>query len=1132
MAGNWNGTQYLGDATNEAVNGTAANESIFGNQGDDQLFGGDGNDYIDGGTGHDLVDGGNGDDVLTDVGSIPFGFSGLIGHDTLRGGAGNDELRIYSPDTGDQALGGAGSDLLRLWISYGGSSGLPFGTPITLTLGPNGATSQLQINGINALVVGGIETLYYFGGDTLDFITGAAGHDYLFGGIGDDHLFGGDGNDTIDGGSGVQDLDGGNGTDYLSFDVSGATTVMRIFDPATVNLGAFGSARNFEFFDNVMLGSGNDIVDITQSRSVTLATGGGNDRITIGDFGSNINAGLGDDIINCGNGYDEVDGGDGNNQARLGGGDDEYAHEFTRLYLGSETVWGELGNDGIYTAAGTDTAYGGDGNDTIYVGRNNDQAYGGLGNDNIRGEDGTDSLYGGGGNDTLNGDVDALSGNALIEADFLDGGLGDDSLIGGYGADTLIGGTGNDVLSIGPNTSNTTTDLNVDQIFGGAGIDKLAVYGPNYYMTQVVTVILGATTLVQFDGVTVATATGMEALDISAYGGGNHHIEGGGQADLVRSGHGNDLIVGFGGNDTLESSFGADTIYAGSGDDVIRNVEVGGADILDAGAGNDTVILALPYLSQSMDAGVSQIDGGAGFDTLVINSTDRNITFTGAALFEGAIKIADITGFEAITYYGTATGTTMTGTNNNDTLLGFGGNDTLVGLNGNDWLDGGANDDLVQGGGGNDTLTAGGGTDTLLGGGGDDLITLVTDGLVDSLDGGAGLDQLRINFGAASPIVMTGSAGGGGTISAGGVLQANIAGFEVVVAVGTGVGNDVMIGGSGNDTLTLYGGGDSANTGNGDDTVQLYIDGFADQINLGGGIDRITGVQITAGDVYFSLGGTTTVTLGGVLVSTWKGVESFDFSLGSGDDTVQGGALDDRILMGNGANAAQMRGGNDAVSLNLDALADTVDGGAGADRLTIYGGATAISVDVSVPGVVTVDEGGLLRITATSFEAFDIYGGYGAGAGDILAGLGGDDLLFGNAGADTISGGGGNDSISGGADADVLTGGAGADSFTFNSALDAAIGAVLDRITDFQQGSDLVSLSQMDANLLNGTFSNEAFSFIGALAFGGVAGELRFVQDVPNNQTLIEGDQNGDGTADFRMALTGLYTMTAVDFGL
>ena len=862
-------------------------------------------------------------------------------------------MRIYSPDTGDQVFGGGGTDLLRLWVSYGTAGGLPSGTPINLTLGPNGATSQLQINGINALVLGGIERLYYFGGDSVDFINAAAGNDYLAGCAGDDHLFGGDGNDKIFNG--------------------------------------------------------------------------------------------------CGN----------------------------------------------------------------------DRSFGGIGNDDIRGEDGTDSLYGGDGNDQLNGDADALSGLSLIENDFLDGGLGDDILTGGQGMDTLIGGLGNDTLVVGPNTSNASTDLLVDQLSGGAGIDKLSVYGPNYFMTQQVTVILGATTLVQFDGVTVASASQIEVLDISAYGGGSHRIEGGGQADLVRTGHGNDLIISFGGNETLESTFGSDTIHAGSGNDVIRYVQVGGNDIIDAGAGNDAVILSLPYLNQTLEPGVSQISGGAGFDVLTISSTDRSITFTGAALFDGATKIADLTGFESVVYYGSAAGAATTGTNNNDTLNG---------LNGNDVLDGGANDDLLQGGGGNDTLAAGGGLDTLLGGGGDDLVTLVADGLADSLDGGAGLDRLTVNFGLAAPVVMTGSLGGGGGISAGGVLQASHAGFEILSAIGSG-GSDVLIGGSGNDTLTLYGGGDSATTGNGDDLVSLTLDALADVINLGGGIDRITAYQSLAGDVVLNFGGTTTLTIGGALVSSWQGLESFSLNLGAGNDTVQGSGGDNYASLGTGANAVQMAGGNDIVATTLDALADTLAGGAGTDRLTLYGGATGFVMDSSVPGVVSVTDGGQLQLTATGFEGFDAYGGYGAGAADDLAGTGGDDRLIGNAGLDVLSGGGGNDTLAGGADADLMTGGAGADQFQFYSSSDALIGAVLDEVTDFQQGADVLNLAGIDANTPNGLV-NDSFSFIGGVAFGGVAGQLRAVQDVAGSRTLVEGDTNGDGTADFRIALGGVFTLTSADFVL
>lgn len=74
-----------------------------------------------------------------------------------------------------------------------------------------------------------------------------------------------------------------------------------------------------------------------------------------------------------------------------------------------------------------------------------------------------------------------------------------------------------------------------------------------------------------------------------------------------------------------------------------------------------------------------------------------------------------------------------------------------------------------------------------------------------------------------------------------------------------------------------------------------------------------------------------------------------------------------------------------------------------------------------------------------------------AGA-NALTGTGQDDILSGGAGADTLSGGAGNDVIADGVGLDLLTGGAGADTFIL-----AADGAV-DRITDFQRGTDSVTL--------------------------------------------------------------------------
>ncbi len=53
-------------------------------------------------------------------------------------------------------------------------------------------------------------------------------------------------------------------------------------------------------------------------------------------------------------------------------------------------------------------------------------------------------------------------------------------------------------------------------------------------------------------------------------------------------------------------------------------------------------------------------------------------------------------------------------------------------------------------------------------------------------------------------------------------------------------------------------------------------------------------------------------------------------------------------------------------------------------------------------------------------------------------------------------------------------------------------------------------------------------SFIGAGAFTGVAGELR--QLASGSQTILEGDVNGDGIADFQIAFNGTLVFGSGDF--
>ena len=181
----------------------------------------------------------------------------------------------------------------------------------------------------------------------------------------------------------------------------------------------------------------------------------------------------------------------------------------------------------------------------------------------------------------------------------------------------------------------------------------------------------------------------------------------------------------------------------------------------------------------------------------------------------------------------------------------------------------------------------------------------------------------------------------------------------------------------------------------------------------------------------------------------------------------------------------------------------------------------------------------------------------GGGQGrDILFGRGGDDALYGDAGFDTLLGGDGEDDLFGGAgddrlvggigddelygDAghdkllggdgqDTLTGGAGAERFVFLDGETAATWSGADVITDLSQAEgDLIRLKAIDADTT--LAGDQRFMFIGGGAFTGAARELHYVHDGGN--TYIEGDTDGNGTADFVIALTGTITLTVADFVL
>ena len=411
----------------------------------------------------------------------------------------------------------------------------------------------------------------------------------------------------------------------------------------------------------------------------------------------------------------------------------------------------------------------------------------------------------------------------------------------------------------------------------------------------------------------------------------------------------------------------------------------------------------------------------------------------------------------------------------NAIIDGTPGDDHIVGTTDNDVILGNADQDVIYGGLGNDSLHGGTGNDLLFGEDGNDF--LFGDDGDDRLWGGTGNDIFVGGAGADN------FAGGAGVDTV--RYETSAAGIHVDLAFNIATGGDAagdsfssieaVIGSRFNDTLNGDGAANTLSGGSGNDTIDGG-DGN-DTLDGGEGNDALTG--------------------------------------GLGNDVLHGGAGNDRLwgTVGN----------------------DTLDGGAGADVLA--GGAGIDTVDYSTsPSAVTADlfagtgSGG----TAEGDTMSSIENAIGSAFNDILTGSNdanqlfggaGDDRLLGGYGNDRLDGGSGNDILIGAEGSDVLAGGSGADTFVFVLASDSAPGSE-DQITDFSRldvsQADHIDLSLIDAD--SNTFgSDQAFTYVGAAAFTGTVGELRYADH------FLEGDVNGDGAADLRVYVN-VASLSAQDF--
>lgn len=335
----------------------------------------------------------------------------------------------------------------------------------------------------------------------------------------------------------------------------------------------------------------------------------------------------------------------------------------------------------------------------------------------------------------------------------------------------------------------------------------------------------------------------------------------------------------------------------------------------------------------------------------------------------------------------------------------------------------------------------------------------------------------------------------------------------------TGTVTGGVIGTSGNDNFFVRGGTVSAalSGGMGDDT---YVIGASDVVIAEDNQPGNSSQDFVYSTVSYRLA---------------TGLENLILE---GDAAITGGgnALQNLIIGSTADNRLIGRLGNDT----LDGLEgnDLLRGGAGNDLLTdtsegnctLNGGEGFDVVQFLSTDAVVVN---LVSGTASGAQSGDdvltrIEGVTTGSGNDILTGSNAAELFQAGVGDDRLIGGGGADTLVGDLGRDSMTGGGQNDMFVFRQTLESAVGANLrDVITDFVANGDVMDLLAMDAAVAD---LNDTFTFVGTASLAGGAGRLRFEQIVAEAITLVEGDVNGDGLADFQIELRGLVTLTADNF--
>ncbi|ABC89539.1 rhizobiocin/RTX toxin and hemolysin-type calcium binding protein [Rhizobium etli CFN 42] len=427
---------------------------------------------------------------------------------------------------------------------------------------------------------------------------------------------------------------------------------------------------------------------------------------------------------------------------------------------------------------------------------------------------------------------------------------------------------------------------------------------------------------------------------------------------------------------------------------------------------------------------------------------------------------------------------------------------------------GNAADNVITGGTGSDRLDGKAGADTLIGGAGDDQYTVdsLNDVVIEAAGGGVDTIWTDLNtysLAGIANIENLSFSGGGNSTGTGNSLDNIIKGGTGNDTLSGGVGNDTLIGGLGTDTLIGGTGNDTYVVGDNGDTIIENVDEGIDTVQttmwaytLSANVENLIYSWIGA---FAGTGNNLDNTITG-------GAASDTLSGGAGNDTLDGGAGADSLFGGAGNDTYIVDNAGDLVTEAADAgidtvrttlssyvlgsnvenltytgmaavvgtgnnLANTIKGAAGADILDGKAGADILIGGVGddtyivddVADVVTERPNEGADLTKTTLSSYGLTNNV-----ENLTFIGSGDFAgTGNRLANTITGGAGNDTLDGGAGNDTLNGGAGNDIYIVDSASDVineAVGAGTDEIRTALAAYSIAAL----VNVENLTYTGSA----------------------------------------------------------